>query len=177
MCCGTIPRASSPISPPGALSVRFRCLPPLPLSQWPLPVPAGSSLRGWTCCSTVIMALRSARSTAMPASALPRPTFPTRCSAISPVNLHIIPYSWHCLSSICRNGSISRDLVPLWSGLYLRTVATGPVNGISSSSICRNGSISWDLVPLWNGLYLRTVATGSVNGISSSSICRNGSIS
>ena len=40
------------------------------------------------------------------------------------------------------NGSISRDSVPLWNGLYLRTVATGSVNGISSSSICRNGSIS-----------------------------------
>ena len=107
MCCGTIPRASSPISPPGAPSVRFRCLPPLPLSQWPLPVPAGSSLRGWTCCSTMMpvplpivlpslilktfhaerhipAASRSARSTVMPVSAPPRPTFPTRCSAISP---------------------------------------------------------------------------------------------
>ena len=84
MCCGTIPRASSPISPPGAPSVRFRCLPPLPLSQWLLPVPAGSSSRGWTCCSMVITASRSARSTAMPGSAPPRPTFPMRCSAILP---------------------------------------------------------------------------------------------
>ena len=86
MCCGTIPRASSPISPPGAPSVRFRCLPPLLLSPWLLPVPAGSSSRGWTCCSTVITASRSARLTEMPASAPPRPTFPTRCSAISPAS-------------------------------------------------------------------------------------------
>ena len=99
----------STISPPGAPSVRFRCLPPLPLSPWPLPVPAGSSLRGWTCCSTMMpvplpialpslilrtfhaerhipAASRSARSTAMPASVPPRPTFPMRCSAISPAS-------------------------------------------------------------------------------------------
>ena len=67
--------------------------------------------------------------------------------------------------------------MPLWNVLYLRTIATGPVDGIASPSLNHNGSISRDLMPLWNGLYLRTIATGPVNGIASPSLNHNGSIS
>ena len=61
------------------------------------------------------------------------------------------------LPSPCRNGSKSRDSVPLWKWLFRNTLAVGLLDGIAHPFPCRNGSKSRESVPLWKCLFCSTL--------------------
>ncbi|HJB43506.1 MAG TPA: hypothetical protein IAB87_01810 [Candidatus Coprenecus merdipullorum] len=77
--------------------------------------------------------------------------------------------------SPCRNGSKSRESVPLWKWLFRSTLAVGLLDGIAHPFPCRNGSKSRESVPLWKCLFCSTPATGLLDGIVFPSPCHNGS--
>ena len=75
----------------------------------------------------------------------------------------------------CRNGSKSRDSVPLWKCLFRSTPAVGLLDGIALLFPCRNGSKSRESVPLRKCLFHSTPAVGLLDGTAFPFPCRNGS--
>ena len=49
----------------------------------------------------------------------------------------------------CRNGSKSREMVPLWKWEMVGKCPVQPVDVVASGTPCRNGSESRETVPLW----------------------------
>ena len=51
--------------------------------------------------------------------------------------------------TLLRNGSISRDSLPLWKGRKQGSASGAAVDKVGTMTLHRNGSISRDSLPLW----------------------------
>ena len=51
--------------------------------------------------------------------------------------------------TVCRNGSISSNSVPVWSEAADERLSGGAVTRVIMVTVCRNGSVSRDSVPVW----------------------------
>ena len=70
----------------------------------------------------------------------------------------LAPRGWvrvWCLYLCGRNGSVFRDLVPLWRCVFAVGRSTVFVGWIVSPCPCRNGSVFRDLMPLWMRVIVR----------------------
>ena len=52
-------------------------------------------------------------------------------------------------TTVYRNGSVSRDSVPLWKGPASEEPSGRSITQVNMETVYRNGSISRDSVPLW----------------------------
>ena len=75
----------------------------------------------------------------------------------------------------CRNGSESREMVPLWEGAMGGMCSTRPVDVVASDAPCRNGSKLWEMLPLWKWEKGGKCPVRPVDVVASDTPYRNGS--
>jgi len=77
-------------------------------------------------------------------------------------------------TTVCRNGTESRDSLPLWNGAERGNGSERPLGGTATKPACRNGTESRESLPLWNGAERGNGSERPLEGAATKPACHNG---
>ena len=80
-------------------------------------------------------------------------------------------------TTVYRNGSISRDSVPLWKGPASEEPSGRSITQVNMETVYRNGSVSRDSVPLWKDPASERSFRGPMTQVPMMTVHHNGSVS